>query len=113
VLDLDRTDQRRSERGRHLGFRRGQLRRGSGPGADLRRCSGGFCSTERLGRGAGDLGESACKVGVGDSFQREAGKAAGDRPGGRVLRESSGSSIYCTKGQEEGVTRCAGMEEEG
>jgi hypothetical protein len=39
--------------------------------------------------------------------------ATGDRRGGRVLRESSGSSIYCTKGQNEGVTRCAGMEEEG
>jgi hypothetical protein len=39
--------------------------------------------------------------------------AAGDRRGGRVLRESSSSSIYCTKGKNEGVTRCAGMEEEG
>jgi hypothetical protein len=37
---------------------------------------------------------------------------AGDRRGGRVLRESSGSSIYCTKGQNEGFTRCVGMEEE-
>jgi hypothetical protein len=39
--------------------------------------------------------------------------AAGDRRGGRVLRESSGSSIYCTKGKNEGIMRCAGMEEEG
>jgi hypothetical protein len=38
---------------------------------------------------------------------------AGDRQGGRVLRESSGSSIYYTKGQNEGFMRCIGMEEEG
>jgi hypothetical protein len=67
-----------------LGFRRGLPARR--PGTDLRRCSGGLCSTARLGRGAGDLGESACNVGVGNSFQREAGKAAGDRSDGGVLR---------------------------
>jgi hypothetical protein len=32
---------------------------------------------------------------------------AGDGRGGRELWESSSSSIYCTKGQNEGVTRCA------
>jgi hypothetical protein len=56
---------------------------------DLRRCSGGFCSTARLG--AEDHGESACKVGVEDGFQREARKAAGD---GRAL-VSFGHSSFC------------------
>jgi hypothetical protein len=44
---------------------------------ELRRCSSRFCSTAMLGRGAGGHGESACKVGVEDGFQREAMKAAG------------------------------------
>jgi hypothetical protein len=57
----------------------------SRPGVDLRRRSGGFCSTAMLGRGAEDHGESACKVGVEDGFQRDARKAAGGAPGvGRV-----------------------------
>jgi hypothetical protein len=44
---------------------------------ELRRCSGGFCSTAMLGRGAGDLGEAACKVCVEIRFQGVARKAAG------------------------------------
>jgi hypothetical protein len=38
-------------------------------------------------------------------LERDRG-AAGDRRGGRELRESSGSSIYCAKGKNKGVTRC-------
>jgi hypothetical protein len=45
-----------------------------------------------LGRGAGDHGESACKVGVEDGFQREARKAAG----GSRAAVSFGSSSLAT-----------------
>jgi hypothetical protein len=56
---------------------------------------------------------SARRGGLGNvvllvDFVLERGRGvAGDGRGGRELRESSGSSIYCTKGQNEGVTRCA------
>jgi hypothetical protein len=43
-----------------------------------------------------------CLVRIVDCVLRHEREAARDRQGGRVLRESSGSSIYCTKGKKQG-----------
>jgi hypothetical protein len=59
-----------------------------------RRCAGGHDDLEGL-------------VIVKVLVQEKKRVVAGDRRGGKVLRDSSGSLIYCTKGRNEDVTRCA------
>jgi hypothetical protein len=52
-------------------------------------------------RGAGDLGEAACKVCVEIRFQGEAWKAAGGRRGGSVLRlDEEGLDLLRVKANE-------------
>jgi hypothetical protein len=48
-----------------------------------------------LGRGVGDHGESACKVGIEDCFQRGMKEAARAVQGGGPLRSSMNMSICC------------------
>jgi hypothetical protein len=50
-----------------------------------------------LGRDAGDLGESACKVGVVDCFQVRERKVAGDTQGGGVLRVHDTATDFLRK----------------
>jgi hypothetical protein len=68
-----------------------------------------------LGRGAGDHGESACKVGVEDGFQREARKVAGG-PRAAVSFWSSSLAMFCDElMRTEGINGCVrlrGIEEE-
>jgi hypothetical protein len=67
------------------------------------------------GRGAGDHGESACKVVVEDGFQREARKAAGGPRAAVSFGSSSLATFYDGLMRTEGISGCVrlwGREEE-
>jgi hypothetical protein len=93
ALDRDLTDQNGSGGGSPVEARVSSSPARSWPGVDLRRCSGGLCSTAMLGQGAEGHGESACKVCVEDGFQWEARKAAGGAPGAGIFQVTSRSSF--------------------